>query len=183
MAAKRPLVHSSGSFSELPDADTLRLTQLAVAEGAVTPDPGAPTWAWSTTENAPAYWTGTAWRITRVSSTLSLLTSEALTAGDLVSFWNDAGTAKVRKADSDALRSADGFVLSSYGSGVTATIFLEGENTAVSGLTVGWQFLSATSGGMSTTVPSAAGSLVQSVGFAMSATRLVFSRGLPVTLT
>lgn len=61
MAAKRPLVHSGGSFVELPDADTLRLTQLAVADGATTPDPGSPVWAWSTTENAPVYWSGSAW--------------------------------------------------------------------------------------------------------------------------
>jgi hypothetical protein len=61
MAAKRPLVQAAGAVVELSNTDTLRLTQLAVADGATTPDPGAPVWAWSTTENAPVYWTGSAW--------------------------------------------------------------------------------------------------------------------------
>ena len=40
------------------------LPQLAIAEGATTPSPGATAngvWAWSTTLSKPLYWTGTSW--------------------------------------------------------------------------------------------------------------------------
>lgn len=40
---------------------TQSLPQIAVAEGALTPDPGGKGWAWSSTLGKPVYWTGSAW--------------------------------------------------------------------------------------------------------------------------
>ena len=108
------------------------------------------------------------------ADTASIVTSEALAAGDLVNIWNSSG-AKARKADATvAGKEAMGFVLSSYASGAPATVYFEATNTAVTGLTPGPQFLSTTAGQATATAPSAAGNVVQRVGFAISATALNF---------
>lgn len=102
---------------------------------------------------------------------------EALVAGDLVNVYNDSGTARVRKADASNGRDAHGFVLSSYGANISGTVvvYFEGNNTSMSGMTVGKQWLSATQPGKTTTTPpSGVGHLVQVVGFASSATNMNF---------
>lgn len=116
------------------------------------------------------------------ADTAIITTSEALSAGDLVNVWNSSG-AKVRKADATiAGKEASGFVLSAFGNGAAATVYFEGTNTAVSGLTPGPQFLSTTAGIATATAPSASGNIVQRVGFAVSATALNFQSQPPVTL-
>lgn len=111
-----------------------------------------------------------------LANTIILEASEALTAGNLVNMWDDAGTAKLRKADADALaKKADGMVLSSFSSGATATAYKDGKITGLSGLTVGADYyLSTTAGGL-TTDPSAytsTGQIVQHVGKAETASVL-----------
>lgn len=114
--------------------------------------------------------------------TKSITTSEALAAGDLVNIHNSSG-AKVRKADATtAGKHAHGFVLAAFGSGVAATVYFEGENTAVTGLTPGDQFLHTTAGLSDETPPSATGNVVQRVGLATSATSLNFEGGVPIVL-
>lgn len=116
------------------------------------------------------------------ADTATITTSEALSAGDLVNIWNSSG-AKVRKADATvAGKEAHGFVLAGFGNGVAATVYFEGTNTAVTGLTPGPQFLSTTAGTASGTAPSASGNIVQRVGFATSATTLNFQSQTPITL-
>lgn len=110
--------------------------------------------------------------------------SEALAAGDLVNIWNDAGTAKVRKADASAAgKEAQGFVLEAVATGAPATVYFEGTNTQLAGLTAGVQFLSATTPGRTTAVaPVATAQVVQRVGFAVSATAMSFQSGVPIVL-
>lgn len=110
--------------------------------------------------------------------------SEALAAGDAVNLWLDGATLKVRKADATtAGKEADGFVKAAVESAATATVYLDGINDQLTGLTVGSEyFLSATAGAITTTAPSASGNVVQPVGKAISATELSFVKGLPVTL-
>ena len=116
------------------------------------------------------------------ADTATITTSEALSAGDLVNIFDSAG-AKVRKADATiAGKHAMGFVLSAYGSAVSASVFFEGSNTAMSGLTPGQQFLATTAGTASATAPSGSANVVQSVGFAVSATTMNFQAGTPITL-
>lgn len=116
------------------------------------------------------------------ADTAVITTSEALVAGDLVNIWNSTG-AKVRKADPAAAgKEAHGFVLTGFASGAQATVYFEGTNTAVTGLTPGPQWLGPTAGKCSTTVPTAAGSVVQRVGFATSATALNFNSSDPIVL-
>lgn len=117
------------------------------------------------------------------ADTASVSASEALAAGDLVNIWNSSGTAKARKADATtAGKEAHGFVLTSVSSGATATVYFEGSNTGVTGLTPGKQYLSTTAGLATSTAPSTAGNVVQVVGYATSATVINFQSTLPVVL-
>ena len=117
------------------------------------------------------------------ADTASITASEALSAGDLVNVWNSTG-AKVRKADaSTSGKEAHGFVLSSVSNGASATVYFEGTDTQVTGLTPGVVFLSASTPGLATgTAPSTAGQVVQRVGLATAATALNFDRGEPIVL-
>ena len=108
--------------------------------------------------------------------------SEALSAGDAVNKWNDAGTVKVRKADTNG-KPADGYVKEAVTSGANATVYSDGLNDAVTGMTIGTVYLSATPGGYSATPPAdGSGLVLQELGFANSATAVKFVRGIPVTL-
>ncbi len=116
------------------------------------------------------------------ADTAAIATSESLAAGDLVNIWNSTG-AKVRKADATSVgKEAHGFVLAAFTHPTTATVYFEGNNSSVSGLTPGKQFLTTTAGTASTTAPSGSGNVVQGVGYATSATNLNFQSGLPVVL-
>lgn len=109
--------------------------------------------------------------------------SEGLAAGDWINVWNDAGTAKVRKADATtAGKEAHGFVLASVSSGNPATVYFEGTNTQVTGQTPGAVYLQTTAGAGAATVPSASGNVVQQIGVAVSATAVNFERNTPVVL-
>ena len=111
-----------------------------------------------------------------------LTTSEAIASGDFVNIWNSTG-AKVRKADATvAGKEAHGFVLTGVGSGVSATVYFEGSNTAVSGQTPGVAFLSTTAGLATSTVPTGSGNVVQRLGFATSATSINFNSEMPIVL-
>lgn len=117
------------------------------------------------------------------ADTAAIITSEALSVGDFVNIYDNTGTPTVRKANAtDATKNAHGFVKSSYGSGVVATVYREGDVT-LSGLTTGSKyFLSTTGGGFTTTPPSATGNVVQYLGTAQSATLLRFETVLPIEI-
>ncbi len=116
--------------------------------------------------------------------TTQIVASEALSAGNLVNIYNNAGTANCRKADGSTTgKVAHGFVLAAVAGTATATVYLAGLNTAVTGLTSGPQFLSDTTPGASiAAAPTTAGHTVQKVGVAVSATALQFDPGEPITL-
>lgn len=109
-------------------------------------------------------------------STVTVLASEALSAGDFVNIYNNAGTANCRKADGANGRPADGFVLAAVANAANATVYLQGNNTALSGLIPGENmFLSATTAGTATaTAPNATGNILQRLGRALNATTIVF---------
>ena len=116
------------------------------------------------------------------ADTQTITASEALAAGDLVNVWNSTG-AKVRKADaSTSGKEAHGFVLSAVSNGASATVYFEGTNTQVTGLTPGVQFLSTTPGLATATAPSGSGNVVQRVGFATAAAALNFQSQPPIVL-
>lgn len=112
--------------------------------------------------------------------------AENLSSGDFVNVFDDAGTVKVRKADATAAgKEADGFVLDAVTSGQDATVYFEGTNTALSGLTPGaaYHLSAATPGGVVATPPSATGNVVQYVGRAISATAVAYEADRGVILS
>lgn len=56
--------------------------------------------------------------------------SEALTPGDYVNIFDDAGTKKARLADNSNGRDAHGWVKAAFAPTETATVYFEGPNTA-----------------------------------------------------
>lgn len=109
--------------------------------------------------------------------------SENLSAGDVVNLYNDAGTLKARKADATGgvAKKADGFVIAAVTSGANATVYFDGTITGLSGLTPGEiYYLSTTAGAVTTTIPTTATHIAQSVGKALSATELSFEPGEPI---
>lgn len=118
------------------------------------------------------------------ADTNAITASEALSAGDLVNVWDNAGQFNVRKADaSTSGKFAHGFVLTSVSNGGTATVYFEGTNTQLSTLTAGEQFLSTgVAGRTQSTVPTGTGQIVQRVGIAVSPTNLNFNSGNAILL-
>lgn len=117
------------------------------------------------------------------ADTALIQASENLAAGDLVNIWSSSGSFRVRKADAtSAGKKAHGFVLSAVTSGANATVYFEGSNTGVTGLTPGTQFLSTTAGVATATAPSGTGNVVQQVGVSASATVLNFESGNEIVL-
>lgn len=116
--------------------------------------------------------------------TATIVASEALSAGDLVNIWNDAGAFRVRKADASTTgKEAHGFVQSGVAMSANALVYFEGPNTQKTGLTAGVQFLSVTTpGDTQATAPTGAGQIAQRVGFATSATALNFQSFPPIVL-
>ena len=108
--------------------------------------------------------------------TLSLVAVEALSAGNFVNIFNDAGVIKCRKADNSNGRQADGFVIAAVLITANATVYGVSQiNTALSALTLGTRYFLGTAGGVTATVPAAgAGVLVQTLGVAHTTSALRF---------
>lgn len=107
----------------------------------------------------------------------SVTAGESMTAPALVNLYNDAGTLKARYADaSDPAKRADAYILDTVTSGDAVFVYFGGNKmTGLSGMTPGAvQFLSETAGARTETAPSAAGTIVQQVGVAISATSMIF---------
>ena len=108
---------------------------------------------------------------------MSMPASENLAGGDFVNVWDDAGTASARKADATAAgKEADGFVLDAVASGQPATVFFEGRNSGLTGLTVGARYYLSTTtpGAAAETPPAGTGNVVQFLGRATSPTSVAF---------
>ncbi|MEW6505528.1 MAG: hypothetical protein AB1457_16340 [Chloroflexota bacterium] len=109
--------------------------------------------------------------------------SEDLAAGDLVNIYNLGGVAKARKADATTSgKEACGYVKEVVTTGNQATVYFEGTNDQVTGMTPGAVFLSTTPGKATSTAPSGSGNVVQRVGIATSATAINFQMGVPIIL-
>lgn len=111
--------------------------------------------------------------------------SEALATRDFVNIFDDAGTAKVRKADASAFGTrANAFVTNNYLITELADTFAEGILTGFAGLTIGDPvFLDAvTPGGITQTAPTATGEIWQQLGVAVSATEVRIEIGEAIVI-
>jgi hypothetical protein len=114
----------------------------------------------------------------------SVVSSENLSAGNVVNVYNNAGTLNVRKADNAAAgKEANGFVLAGVTSPAAGTVtFVGGVITGLSSLTPGARYYLGVAGAVTATAPTASGAIVQCVGIALSATTLLFNPEDPITL-
>lgn len=107
---------------------------------------------------------------------VSFVVGSTVAAGDLVNFYDDAGTAKIRRADASNGRVANGFVKTGATSG-SIDVYMDGTISGMSGLTAGTRYyLSGSPGQVTATAPVTSGSRVQYVGTAVNATSLSFVR-------
>ncbi len=108
------------------------------------------------------------------AATKSIVTSEALTAGNFVNIYNNAGTINCRRADNSNGRPANGFVLTGFASAASATVYLQGENTGLTGLTPGSLYFLGVTGAALITPPTAAGATLQTLGYSTGTTSINF---------
>lgn len=111
---------------------------------------------------------------------ISLVASEALSAGALVNVYNNAGTPNCRNANATASgKEAHGYVIASVSSSGTATVYLTGRIAALAAsvANAGDLYLSTTAGQATLTAPATVGNIVQQVGFAYSTTAAQFNPG------
>jgi hypothetical protein len=119
------------------------------------------------------------------AETIVAPSSESLGAGDYVNLWWDSGTRKVRLADADNGRPANGFVLAAVTSPANATVYPLGSiNTQHSSLTPDTVYFLGTTAGDVTDDISAFGDgdIIQRIGLAISATEILTERNQPVTV-
>lgn len=118
------------------------------------------------------------------ADTALITASEALAAGAWVNLYSNGGAFAVRNADASGgvAKQAHGFVLASVASGAQATVYFEGSNNQVSGMTPGDVWLSATPGVGSATVPTSAAYIAQKLGVATAATVVNAEIDSPIVL-
>lgn len=110
------------------------------------------------------------------AETKIILAFEALTAGDYINVFSNAGVTSVRKADASSnAKEAHGYVLAATAAAANATVYYGNINNQQTGLTLGQiMYLSATVPGKATaTVPTGTGKIVQQLGVATSATEMI----------
>jgi hypothetical protein len=110
--------------------------------------------------------------------------TEAIGSGKVVNIYWSSGVASARLADaSSAGKRAVGYAPTGVASGATVTVYFGGANSQVSGLTGPDVFLSAsTPGGVTSTIPTGAGQVVQRLGVAASATSFMFRPEVDIEL-
>jgi len=109
----------------------------------------------------------------------SLVAFETLAANDLINVFDDAGVAKLRKADAtDMTKPPMGFVPSGITAGASGTVRLgNGVISGMTGLTIGARYYlsAATPGAITLTAPSTTGNGIFAVGRAKSATEFTYT--------
>ena len=112
------------------------------------------------------------------AATIVAPASENLAIGDFINLFDDAGTIKARKANAtNNTKPAHGFVKVAVTSGSNATVYVEGYNNVLVGLTVGSKYFLSTTGGQAVTVaPSTTGNILQFLGYAVSTTTVNFEQ-------
>jgi hypothetical protein len=108
----------------------------------------------------------------------SLPATEAIAAGALVNVWSSGGVPSARNADNTSTgKPAVGFASAAIASGSSGTITYAGIITGLTGLTPGAPYFLGTAGALvlAAALPTAAGTVIQAVGIALSATTLQFN--------
>jgi len=103
----------------------------------------------------------------------NILASEAIGAGKYVNIYDNGGTANIRLADNSNSRPAHGFVKDAVANAAVGTVYFEGANDDLTGLTPGARYYLGTAGGVTITPPAfPAATIHQLLGSAISATEI-----------
>lgn len=113
---------------------------------------------------------------------VAVTASVAISAGNFVNLDNNSGALSMQLADCSTGLQADGYVLAAVAASASGTVYLNDQNTALTGMTPGTTYYLSTAGGISTTPPTTSGYINQVVGKSLSATALQFRTSQPVTL-
>lgn len=157
---------------------------LAVNIGDTTPTPPFEEYpiVWSSVTNKHMYWDGFQWSsMITAGSDFFVISSESISAGDLVNLYWEVGSAsyRARRAQTSAFNTqADGYALSSVGP--ETGFFMRDIGTFVisPSLASGGQVWLAPNGKVTLTPPTTG--LSQQVGFAITDNVVRFHRGTPV---
>jgi hypothetical protein len=114
--------------------------------------------------------------------TVQAVAGVAISAGNFVNLYNNAGVLTAKLADASTGLPADGYVLAAIASAATGTVNLNDQNSALTALTPGTTYYLSTAGAVTLTPQTTAGYISQVVGKSVSATALQFRPGQPVTL-
>lgn len=112
-------------------------------------------------------------------TTTAAVTTDTLSAGNFVNFYNNGGTFNMRLADNSNGRPANGYVIAAFSASATATAYpLDGTNANMTGLTEGAAYWLDTAGGVTATPldetdVANANKISQYLGIAKSTTELV----------
>jgi hypothetical protein len=101
--------------------------------------------------------------------------TENIGAGKYVNIYDNAGTPSIRLADNTNLtKEAHGWLITAVTSGSNGSVYFEGANTALAGLTVGSRYYLDSAGGVTATPPTFAGgaAFLQLLGTAVVATEI-----------
>lgn len=103
-----------------------------------------------------------------------LPSTENFAAGDYVNIFDDGGTPSVRLADKSNGRDAHGFVIAASTAPANATVYFEGSNSNLAGLTPGARYFLDTVGQPTATPPTVAdpATISQFLGIAINATTI-----------
>lgn len=113
----------------------------------------------------------------------NIVATEDMQEGMFVNIWNNAGSAGARKSDSTVPgRHVHGFILNAVTAGNAVTVYFAGLNDKCNSLVIGDHYLSSEPGRTSPFTPSMTGHVLQTVGLAISPTRMIFNPSDPVTL-
>lgn len=113
----------------------------------------------------------------------SIVATEDMLPGMFVNIWNNSGTAGARTSNSTLPgRHVHGFILDAVSAGNTVTVYFAGLNDKCGDLIIGDQYLSAEPGRTSPFTPNMTGHVLQTIGLAISPTRMIFNPSDPVTL-
>lgn len=133
---------------------------------------------WDESVGTDGAWAST----TELEMATTVVTSEALAAGDLVNIYNANGLARTRKASATAALEAHGYVTDACAAGMPALVIHAGTDTLQSGLVPGKCWLSSVAGKASNTAPTSVGALVQRVGYATNDHTLEFSSMITIKI-
>jgi hypothetical protein len=117
---------------------------------------------------------------------ISIVVGTSVVAGDFINVYDNTGTPNIRPADNTVPYTAHGFVLESVtaNGSDTATVYFEGTNTGVSGLTPGVTYFLSSTGDVDTYagVTKSTGDVAQKLGVAITSSSMSFEYTNPIIL-